>query len=222
MSSRSIARFAAVALAGVSLAACSSEIDNKPAAQVTDAPTTASAPAAADRQASTAEAAAQALALDPAQSSFEFVGAKVTGDHRGTFKLYGGNLKLAADGTPSALEVEVDLASLQIEPDRLLNHLKSPDFFDVEKFPKARFSLEQIAAQPSAEASHRVSGVLELHGVTKQIEFPAKLEISDRGATGSALFTINRQDFGIVYPGKPDDLIKDEVLLDLKLVFTRT
>ena len=199
---------------GLSLASCSSEIDDKPAASVQDA--TAPAEAAAPSPD------AKALALDTAQSKLEFVGAKVTGDHRCTFKDYSGSLVLNADGSVSTLDVEVQLGSLAVEPERLQNHLKSPDFFDIEKFPTARFSLNKFTEQASADATHVVGGELELHGVRKQIEFPAKVSFQDGAVAASALFTINRKDFGIVYPGKPDDLIKDDVLLDLALKFPRS
>ena len=203
---------------GLSLASCSSEIDDKPAATVQDA--TPAEPAASEAAAPSADA--KTLALDSAQSKLEFVGAKVTGDHRGTFKDYSGSLVLNADGSVSKLDVEVQLGSLAVEPERLLGHLKSPDFFDVEKFPTARFSLNKFTEQASADATHVVGGELELHGVRKQIEFPAKVSFQDGAVAASALFTINRKDFGIVYPGKPDDLIKDDVLLDLALKFPRS
>ncbi len=206
---------------GLSLASCSSEIDDKPAASVQEVAAPAEVhPAVAD--AGTPSADATTLALDPVQSKLEFVGAKVTGDHRGTFKDYTGSLVLNPDGSVSRLDVEVQLTSLAIEPDRLLGHLKSPDFFDVEQFPTARFSLNRFIEQPSPDATHLVAGELELHGVRKQIEFPAKVTFQDSDVAATALFTINRKDFGIVYPGKPDDLIKDDVLLDVALRFPKS
>jgi polyisoprenoid-binding protein YceI len=204
---------------GLSLAICSSEIDDKPAATVQDA-TPPAEPAASEAAAPSPDA--KTLALDIAQSKLEVVGAKVTGDHRGTFKDYSGNLVLNADGSVSKLDIEVQLGSLAIEPDRLLGHLKSPDFFDVANFPTARFSLNKFTEQASADATHVVSGELDLHGVRKQIEFPAKVSFEDGVVAASALFTINRMDFGIVYPGKQDDLIKEDVLLDVALKFPKS
>jgi polyisoprenoid-binding protein YceI len=63
--------------------------------------------------------------------------------------------------------------------------------------------------------------LLELRGVTKTVSFPANITIDAKTAKGTAEFKINRKDFGIEYPGKPDDLIKDEVLLKIALVFNR-
>ena len=220
MSAHSSVLSALLLAAALPLASCSSEIDNKPAASVTDAAPPA---VAATARAAPPSAAAKTLALDTSTSKLEFVGAKVTGDHRGTFQQYSGNLVLNPDGSVSTLAVEVQMASLAIEPEKLLGHLKSADFFEVERFPTARFSLNKVTAQPGENgATHVVGGELELHGVRKQIEFPATVTFADGEVSANALFNINRKDFGIVYPGKPDDLIRDEVLLDLKLRFPRT
>jgi polyisoprenoid-binding protein YceI len=188
-----------------------------------NASATAALSATATPSAPAPSAASQTLALDTTRSKLQFVGAKVTGDHRGTFQQYAGNLTLNADGSVSTLAIEVQTASLAIEPEKLLGHLKSADFFEVERFPVARFALNQFTPQAGeAGATHRVGGELELHGVRKQIEFPATVAFAEGEISASALFTINRKDFGIVYPGKPDDLIKDDVLLDLQLRFPRT
>ena len=60
-----------------------------------------------------------------------------------------------------------------------------------------------------------MTGNLELHGVTKSIKFPATVKASGDSVEVDAEFAINRKDFGVVYPGMPDDLIKDDVLLKL-------
>ena len=51
----------------------------------------------------------------------------------------------------------------------------------------------------------------------KTISFPATIKVAADAVTGTAEFVINRKDFGIIYPGKPDDLIRDDVLLKLSL-----
>jgi polyisoprenoid-binding protein YceI len=207
-------------------AACSSEIDDKPAAAVSDPTAPAEIEEATDSQdmnepPKSPEMPMQTLQLDPAQSKFEFVGAKVTGDHRGTFGEYKGALQLDPAGNPAKLDIEVATASLKVEPEKLQGHLQSEDFLDVAKYPTAKFTMEGFQAIDT-EGMHQIKGLLDLHGVQKQIEFPAKLEFSDAGVEASAQFTINRKDFGIVYPGKPDDLIKDDVLLDLALRFPKS
>jgi len=61
-------------------------------------------------------------------------------------------------------------------------------------------------------------GKFTLHGVTKQISFPAKVYKGENGHPSlDADFAINRKEYGIVYPGKPDDLIREEVVIKLAM-----
>ena len=66
-------------------------------------------------------------------------------------------------------------------------------------------------------ATDTVTGDLELHGEKKSISFPATITVTADGVSGTAEFSINRKDFKIVYPGKPDDLIKDDVAIKLAI-----
>lgn len=190
------------------LAACSSEIDAKPAAEVRDA----------EKVASPAKG-ARTLALDSANSSVEFVGAKVTADHRGRFDAPTGKLELSADGKVVGMEVTVKTDSLEIEPDKLAEHLRSADFFDVAKFPTSTFTLTAAKPGGDGDATHQVTGNLDLHGVEKSISFPAQIEVQEGSAKATASFKINRKDFGITYAGMADDLIKDDVLLEMSFAF---
>jgi len=149
-------------------------------------------------------------------STVDFVGAKVSAKHDGSFKAFRGTVNVVGgDATKSNVNAEIDIASLAIEPAKLAGHLKTPDFFDAEKFPKAKFTSTAIKAGGENGATHTVSGNLELHGVTKGITFPAKIKIGADQVSVDAEFAINRKDFSIVYPGMPDDLIKDDVLIKL-------
>ncbi|HYQ41879.1 MAG TPA: YceI family protein [Polyangiaceae bacterium] len=151
-------------------------------------------------------------------STVEFVGAKVSAKHDGSFKAFRGTINVVGgDATKSSVNAEIDIASLSIEPAKLAGHLKTPDFFDAEKFPKAKFTSTAIKPGGDNGATHTVSGNLELHGVTKGITFPAKIKIEPEQVSVDAEFAINRKDFSIVYPGMPDDLIKDDVLIKLAL-----
>ncbi len=151
-------------------------------------------------------------------SKVEFVGAKVSAKHEGSFSAFRGTISLVDnDPTKSTVTAEIDIASLQVEPAKLSGHLKSPDFFDAAKFPKAKFTSSAIKAGGDNGATHTVTGNLELHGVSKSITFPAKIGVSADQVTVDAEFAINRKDFSIVYPGMPDDLIKDDVLIKLSL-----
>jgi polyisoprenoid-binding protein YceI len=183
-------------------------------------------PAKGKAQASVAEPVAPAAvaasgvkyAFDQSASKVEFVGAKITGKHEGSFKTFRGTVELVdANPLKSQVSVDIDAASLVADQEKLTGHLKSPDFFDVAKFPKAKFVSTAIKAGGDKGATHTVVGNLELHGVTKSISFPATVKVSGDAVDVDAEFGINRKDFGLVYPGKPDDLIKDEVLIKLQI-----
>jgi polyisoprenoid-binding protein YceI len=197
-------------LCGLAGACNNDPAKGKTQATVTSAtePVTAAAPAAG----------AVSYAFSNDGSTIDFVGAKVSAKHDGSFKAFRGTINVVGgDATKSNVNAEIDIASLSIEPAKLAGHLKTPDFFDAEKFPKAKFASTAIKAGGENGATHTVSGNLELHGVTKGITFPAKIKIDADQVTVDAEFAINRKDFSIVYPGMPDDLIKDEVLIKLGL-----
>jgi polyisoprenoid-binding protein YceI len=77
-----------------------------------------------------------------------------------------------------------------------------------------------VTSVEPAGAKQTVTGNLELHGVTKSITFPADIQITDDAVAVKAEFAINRKDFNINYPGKPNDLIRDNVVLKLDLKAT--
>jgi polyisoprenoid-binding protein YceI len=192
------------------LLACSDPSANVPAASVTTNTTAATAPSAS------ISAATQLYAISPENSKIEFTGSKVTGKHDGGFKDFSGDVQVA-DGSIKSAKVTIKTASLFSDNDRLTGHLKSADFFDAEKYPTAVFETTAISGTGS-EAN--VTGNLTLHGITKQISFPAKIEVKDDVATVNAEFSINRFDFNMKYPGKADDLIRDNVVLRLDVKAT--
>ncbi len=207
-----------VLTAALVLAACgdTSEIDNAPKATVQE-PLKEKAPEPPKEEAK-APAKRVVLPVDPGQSSIGFLGAKVTGTHEGGVKGFSGALQWAGDA-PVGLAISVDMTSLFADKEKLTGHLKSPDFFNVEAQPTAMFKSTKFEAGEGG--AYTVSGQMTLNGQTKEISFPATFETSDAGTKGDAKFQINRQDFGITYPGKPDDLIKDEVALTISLMFPK-
>jgi polyisoprenoid-binding protein YceI len=200
---------------GAFLLGCSGEIDNKPAATVEPpAPTvTASVPAPA----------AEVLAADATKSRIDFVGAKVTREHQGGFRQFTGEATLQ-DGVPTGASFTIELDSVWTDSEKLTGHLTSADFFDVALHPRATFQTTALEALPEAlpgAPTHRATGNLDLHGVARSVSFPIRIDVAPTLATAAAEFTINRHDWDVSYPGKPDDLIKDEVLLKLDLAFPR-
>ena len=202
-------------LLGVLLfASCADPSENVPAASVSTNSGSASAPSAATD--SKPAGAAKAYAITSENSKVEFTGSKVTGKHDGGFKQIQGEVHTSGN-TVAHAKVSIDTTSLYSDNDRLTGHLKSADFFDVQKFPNAVFETTSISGTGD---NATVKGNLTLHGVTKEISFPAKIEVKDDAVTVKAEFSINRQDFGIKYAGKPDDLIRDGVVLRLDVKAT--
>jgi polyisoprenoid-binding protein YceI len=164
------------------------------------------------------EAALGSLAINPSNSKIEFIGAKVTASHVGGFTDFSGKVDVSDPIEASTIELTIQTTSLFADKEKLTKHLKSPDFFDVGKFPTATFRSTEIKKDG---AGHTLSGDLTLHGVTKRISFPATISATDSEVSAKAEFSINRQDFGIAYPGMPDDLIRDLVVIKLSLNLPR-
>src|SRR5690606_13546971 len=151
------------------------------------------------------------------ESVIGFIGSKVTGSHVGGFRNFDGTIQVAEGrivGTPT---IRINMDSLWAANPQLEKHLKSEDFFDVERHPTATFTATVI--RPDGEG-HSITGNLDLHGVTRSISFPADVEVTADSVTLKAEFAINRKDFEINYPGKPDDLIRDLVVIKLDVKAT--
>lgn len=196
---------------------CNNPAANTPSADVGAPQGTAEPAVVADAQ-EKPQAAGAGLAITPATSKIGFIGSKVTGSHEGVFGAFTGSLELDRENlTSSKVVVEIDLDSVKTDSEKLDVHLKSPDFFDVANHPKATFTSTSIAAVEGSPDSYTVTGDLSLHGVTKSVSFPATLKLEGDSPKVAAEFSINRKDFNIVYPGMPDDLIRDEVVIKLDL-----
>ena len=197
------------------LAACEDPAANKPKATTTNtnaAPANTNTGNAAPRQ-------GEALAINNENSKVSFTGSKVTGKHEGGFNKFTGTINLVnGKAEESSVKVDIEANSIYTETPDLTKHLQTADFFDVEKFPKASFSSTSIV--PDAEkgaGNYTVTGDFELHGVKKSITFPATIAVTDSEVTVNSEFSINRKDFGILYAGKSDDLIRDLVAIKLDL-----
>lgn len=186
--------------------------------------------------------------LNVAESKIEWIGTKVSGYHTGTVPLKTGDIYVNNDEVTGGRFV-MDVANMAVSGPKgsdtagnrkLLGHLKSADFFDVAQHPEGVFELtgvkpykgdavrdtndvrqEEINEYKVTNPTHTVSGNLTLKGVTKNIEFPARIAVSGNTAEAIAKFNINRKDWGIIYAGKPDDLIRDEIHLGISIKATK-
>ena len=154
-------------------------------------------------------------------SKIEFIGSQVAGSHSGSFQKFSGEIDYTGNPETSRVSVDIDVASLNADDPKLTEHLKTPDFFDVAKYPKATFVSTAIKPGGDKGASHTVTGNLTMHGVTKSVSFPATIAATADAVNVDANFTINRKDFGITYAGPTNNLIRDAVVLTLKIHATK-
>ena len=182
-----------------------------------------SAPAPNSQTGEPASAKGESLAVTPENSKVLFTGSKVTGKHEGGFHQFSGAIDLV-NGKPeeSSVKIDIEASSVFTDADGLTKHLQTSDFFEIAKFPKASFaSTKLIPDAAKGENTYTVTGDLELRGVKKAVTFPATIMVTPADVTVNSEFSINRKDFGIVYAGKADDLIRDDVVIKLDLKTSR-
>jgi polyisoprenoid-binding protein YceI len=176
---------------------------------------------------------AVSLKADLQKSSIEWFAKKVTGEHNGTVKLSNGGLDVEA-GKLKGGSFEIDMTSITVvdltDADynaKLTNHLKSDDFFSVEKNPKAVFKITKAAPighAKTGENNYTITGDLTIKGITNSLTFPAKVNISGSQADATAKFDIDRTKYDVKFrSGKffenlGDKMIYDNFTIDLKLV----
>lgn len=172
--------------------------------------------------------------VDKSASSIRWEGAKITETvHYGQIALADGSLSVN-DGNLDAGSFTIDMNTVTNEDltdaeynGKLIGHLKSADFFHTEAFPTAKFEITSVSPSTEAGATHSISGNLTIKDVTKGISFPASVNITDTELTANASFTINRNDWGVVWGGTLTDqsikdylqnnLIKDEIAFQIQL-----
>lgn len=176
----------------------------------------AAAPAPAPAGAPAVAVPAGAISLDAAASKISARGAKVTKFHDLSFTGMSGWMRL--DGESLAeVAITVAIDSLVADPEKLRLHLLGPDFFDVPIHPAATFRSTSITGSGPVQ----VAGDMTIRGTTRGLSFPAEIATGAAEVRAHATFSIDRKDFGVVYPGKPDDLIADAVALTVDLVAKR-
>jgi polyisoprenoid-binding protein YceI len=161
-----------------------------------------------------------AAAITPQNTKLQFVCAHVGArpdPRKGGFAKFMGKAEVdVAAKTLKSLDVDIDTTSLFTEVgDMLTNHLKSPDFFEVRRYPTAHFESTKIVANTSGTS--QISGKLTLHGVTREISFPATVEVDKAGLKLKSEFTLDRLEFGINYdPSKVETKVSLTVIVGEK------
>ena len=148
--------------------------------------------------------AATRFSIDPAHSDVSFsVRHMMFAKVRGHFRKFSGTVTLD-DANPSASSVEAEIESASIDtgsPDRD-KHLRTPDFLDVEKFPKLTFKSSKVDGKGDRLS---VTGTLTLHGVSKEVVLDVERTGSGKDPWGNerqgfaAKGSLNRKDFGLAW-----------------------
>lgn len=169
--------------------------------------------------------------IDPAHSVAEFkVKHMMIANVKGQFSKVSGGLFLDESGLAnSRVEATIEAASIHTRDEQRDAHLRSADFFDVEKFPTLHFESSGISIVRDGELS--VEGDLTIHGVTRNVRFavegPTPATKDPWGNTRvavSAVTRINRKDFGLTWNAALETggiLVGDDVTITLEVEFVK-
>jgi polyisoprenoid-binding protein YceI len=152
------------------------------------------------------------MTVDTSASVIAFTGWGVGKNHPGKFKLSSGSFTVK-DGMVQSGSFVVGVNTLSMDEEgemfqtKLRGHLLSDDFFGADKNPDAKFEITgsepytATAADTSvvAGANTRISGNLTLKGITKNVSFPAKVDVSENSVTAVANFDIDRTQWNMNY-----------------------
>ena len=164
-----------------------------------------------------------AWTVDPAHSEVSFRVRHLTGRVRGHFKEFSTSLMAdPAQLTNGSVTVEVKTATVNTENEKRDAHLRSPDFFDVEKFPVMTFKSTKVESNGKDLA---LSGDLTIRGVTKPVVLKGTFngKVTDPWGKERLGFevstTIDRRDFGLVWNKlvEGSSLVGDEVTIDIAI-----
>lgn len=170
---------------------------------------------------------------DTKLSSLEWNGKKLKGEHNGTIMLSSGEIIINKDAVTGGT-FEIDMNSLTdkdlTDPSyktKLEGHLKSADFFDAQKFPKAKFVITSVTPIKEAKEggyTHTLKGNLTIKDKTNEISFDAVIKMAEGKVACVGTATIDRSKFDIKYGSKSffpeigDKLIYDEFTVKFNVV----
>jgi polyisoprenoid-binding protein YceI len=172
-------------------------------------------------------------ALDLAESRVVWIGRNLINKHWGHVALSSGQVEFR-DGMPLRGEATLDMRRITCSDlagdalhDVLIHHLESDDFFDVARFPDARFSFdraERCSDNPGCR-NLKLHGELMLRGVSIPLIIDAAAGVTTEGTAAlQSTFTLDRTDWGVLYgSGRlfrslAGHLVNDEIELQLRLL----
>ncbi len=163
------------------------------------------------------------LKVDVERSTVVWKGYKPTGSHTGTINLASGSLILEDDKLIGGSFIS-DMSTIEESKDnkRVENHLRSEDFFEIEKYATSKF---EITSSNYKEGKIIITGNMTIKDVTREISFEATVSENDETVTlTSETFQINRADFNVKYKSKTffnnlkEDFIDNEFDLQVTIV----
>ena len=175
--------------------------------------------------------AADPYVIDKGHSSTAFKVRHLISKTSGRFNDFSGTIMLdRAKMQNSTVEFTIKTASIDTENENRDKHLRSADFFDVEKYPEITFKSTKIT--PAGKDKYNVTGNFTMHGVTKAITLPVEVTGFMKDAYGNqragfqTAITLNRKDYGIEWNKNLDEggllLGEDvEVSIELETVFKK-
>lgn len=164
-------------------------------------------------------------------SKIEWIGTKPTGQHNGTINITKGQV-IIDNGKITGGEMVIDMTSIVVlditdaeTNGKLRGHLLSPDFFESETYPEARFvftSVEPYTGEQNGAVNftHTVSGNLTMKDATRNVTFPAMIDIQE-GAMKAVTdnFIIDRSEWNVKFGSRKffdnlaDNFIHDDISL---------
>ncbi|HVG12162.1 MAG TPA: YceI family protein [Flavisolibacter sp.] len=186
-----------------------------------------------DAQQSAATSAGQSFTVDTTASRIRFTGNGVGKNHPGIFRLSSGTVALA-DNQITGGNFTINVAGMQVEEEgdmfqtKLKGHLLSGDFFDAQKFGTAKFEITKVEPYQAtgsdtsviAGANFAISGNLTIKDVTKNITFPAKVDLDGNTLKANGNFDIDRRQWKMNYGNDKtlgDKFISETVNIELDL-----
>lgn len=151
---------------------------------------------------------------DAEKTTLSWLGEKVTGEHTGTIKLQEGWLNWQDNKIISG-EFDIDMTSIKEDKgsEMLEKHLKSDDFFGVEKYPLSKIVITESSAFDKGTAV--VKGDLTIKGITNPIEFKATMQKKDDGTWFYANIVVDRTKYNVRYgSGSFFDNLGDKTIYD--------
>ena len=161
-------------------------------------------------------------------SLIRWTGKKVTGAHTGTINLSGGNIEVE-DGKITGGNFDIDTRSIVITDIKdaqanaqFAGHLFSDDFFAVEKFPTANFTITN--ATPLEGTRSKIDGLLTIKGITHSLTFEAAVDVQENAISAIGEIIVDRTKYDIrfgsgnFFKGLGDSLIYNDFTLSLSLV----